>query len=169
MACCLRAPSHYLNQCWLIISQVFWHKSNNNFTGDAHDIYPWYQFENYLFKIRAACSRGQWVKKPICSRGDGYPYAVGPDLPNMEIHKQLHFAIQVINFDSDRGHPKNHTQGSWFVVFKSSPPSAAYMCWWTWSSLLQKMACCLFGAKPFSKPMLGYCQLEPQEQISVTF
>ena len=25
MACCLMAPSHYLNQCWLIISDVFWH------------------------------------------------------------------------------------------------------------------------------------------------
>ena len=25
MACCLTAPSHYLNQCWLIISEVVWH------------------------------------------------------------------------------------------------------------------------------------------------
>ena len=24
MACCLMAPSHYLNQCWLIISEVQW-------------------------------------------------------------------------------------------------------------------------------------------------
>ena len=24
-ACCLTAPSHYLNQCWLIISKVLWH------------------------------------------------------------------------------------------------------------------------------------------------
>ena len=24
MACCLRAPCHYLNQCWLIISKVQW-------------------------------------------------------------------------------------------------------------------------------------------------
>ena len=27
MACCLTAPSHYLNQCWLIISKVQWHSS----------------------------------------------------------------------------------------------------------------------------------------------
>ena len=27
MACCLTAPSHYLNQCWLIISKVEWHSS----------------------------------------------------------------------------------------------------------------------------------------------
>ena len=25
MACCLTAPNHYLNQCWLIISDVLWH------------------------------------------------------------------------------------------------------------------------------------------------
>ena len=24
MACCLMAPSHYLNQCWLLISEVLW-------------------------------------------------------------------------------------------------------------------------------------------------
>ena len=28
MACCLAAPSHYLNQCWLIISRVLWHSSD---------------------------------------------------------------------------------------------------------------------------------------------
>ena len=27
----------------------------------------------------------------------------------------------------------------------------------------------LFGAKPLSKPMSGYCQLDPKEQISVNF
>ena len=27
MACCLTGPSHYLNQCWLIISKVLWHSS----------------------------------------------------------------------------------------------------------------------------------------------
>ena len=29
------------------------------------------------------------------------------------------------------------------------------------------MACRLFGAKPLSKPMLGYCQWDPQEQTSI--
>ena len=32
MACCLTAPSHYLNQCWLIISKVQWRSSDRNFT-----------------------------------------------------------------------------------------------------------------------------------------
>ena len=31
------------------------------------------------------------------------------------------------------------------------------------------MACRLFGAKPLSKPLLGYCQLQHKEQISVKF
>ena len=37
MACCLTTPSHYLNQCWLIISEVQWH-SYYNLTRDASTI-----------------------------------------------------------------------------------------------------------------------------------
>ena len=32
IACCLTAPSHYLNQCWLIISKVDGHSSKGKFT-----------------------------------------------------------------------------------------------------------------------------------------
>ena len=35
MACCLTAPSHYLNQCWLIISKVQWHLSEGIFVRDT--------------------------------------------------------------------------------------------------------------------------------------
>ena len=31
MACCLTAPSHHLNQCWPIISEVKWHSYSGNF------------------------------------------------------------------------------------------------------------------------------------------
>ena len=31
------------------------------------------------------------------------------------------------------------------------------------------MAYRLFGAKPLSKPVLGYCQLDPEEQTSMKF
>ena len=41
MTCCLTTPSHYLNQCWLIISEVFWHSYEGGFTGNAQDIYHW--------------------------------------------------------------------------------------------------------------------------------
>ena len=42
-----------------------------------------------------------------------------------------------------------------------SLPSAAYMRQLIGSVLVQIMACRLFGAKPLSTPMLGYCQLHP--------
>ena len=41
MACCLTAPSHYLNQCWLIISKVQWHSYQGNFTRDASTVGQW--------------------------------------------------------------------------------------------------------------------------------
>ena len=40
MACFLTAPSHYLNQCWLIINGVLWHSPKTNFTENAQAINP---------------------------------------------------------------------------------------------------------------------------------
>ena len=45
MACCLKAPSHYLNHCWLMISGVLWHSPDSNFTENTQDIYLWNEFE----------------------------------------------------------------------------------------------------------------------------
>ena len=42
MACCLTAPSHYLNQCWLIISKMLRHSPEGNFAGNAPNIYHWW-------------------------------------------------------------------------------------------------------------------------------
>ena len=61
MACCLTTPSHYLNQCWLIISKVQWHSLECNFTRDISAISHWNWLENYLSKILVKSSRGQWV------------------------------------------------------------------------------------------------------------
>ena len=47
MTCSQMAPSHYLIQHCLIISEVLWHSSEGSFTGNAQDIYPWYEFDNY--------------------------------------------------------------------------------------------------------------------------
>ena len=41
MTSCLTAPSHYLNQCWLLISKVQWHSSQYNFTRDNSAISHW--------------------------------------------------------------------------------------------------------------------------------
>ena len=50
MACCLMAPSHYLNQCWPVINKVFWHSPHCNFTGNALNINNWCELEYYQFK-----------------------------------------------------------------------------------------------------------------------
>ena len=46
-----------------------------------------------------------------------------------------------------------------------SPPSAAYMRQWIVTALVQMMACRLFGAKPSSKPMLGYCRFDLRNKL----
>ena len=58
MACCLTAPSHYLNQGWLIIREVLWHSQEGNFTGIAEDIYLWYAFDNYQFNTLRPIQNG---------------------------------------------------------------------------------------------------------------
>ena len=44
MACCLTAPSHSLNQCWLILSKVLW-QPVGYFTRNAQDICAWYELK----------------------------------------------------------------------------------------------------------------------------
>ena len=57
MACCLTAPSHYLNQCWLMISEVLWHSPDSNFNRKyfkvlSYDaIIPQYKNASYKCKI----------------------------------------------------------------------------------------------------------------------
>ena len=53
MACCLTAPSHHLNQHWLIINEVLW------FT--LIDQVDYNELENYNFKTTATPCGGQWV------------------------------------------------------------------------------------------------------------
>ena len=54
-------------------------------------------------------------------------------------------------------------------MHNSSPPSAAYMRQWIGSALVETMAWRLFGAKPLSKPMLVYYQLDHKELTLVNF
>ena len=41
---CLRAPSHYRNQCWLVITDVLWHSPEIDFTWCVHSLNPHYVF-----------------------------------------------------------------------------------------------------------------------------
>ena len=49
-------------------SEVLWHSPEGNFTGNADDIYPWYGFKIYYFKITATSPRGQWVNGFCCTK-----------------------------------------------------------------------------------------------------
>ena len=61
MACCLTAPSHYLNQYWFIISEALWHSSKINFTSNAQTTILYNEFENDNFEIITTSPRGHWV------------------------------------------------------------------------------------------------------------
>ena len=63
MACCLTAPSLYLNQCWLVSSKIQLHSSDGNFTRDALVINDYNKHENHSSKMSLKSPRGQWVKK----------------------------------------------------------------------------------------------------------
>ena len=93
-----------------------------------------------------------WVPPGSCRSQMGpMNLAIRDRLPNWYLG--LHTYIKM------RSDKINHNEP--VVVFKSSPSSAAYMRQWIGSALVQIMACRLFDIKPLSKPMLGYCLLEP--------
>ena len=51
LSSCLMAPSHYLNQYWLLISEILWHSPESNFTASTQATNLFNEFENYTFKI----------------------------------------------------------------------------------------------------------------------
>ena len=53
MACSLTVPSHYLNQCWLIITKVEWHSSKGKFRRDTSAINHWNYLENEVPKFHS--------------------------------------------------------------------------------------------------------------------
>ena len=60
MAWCLTAPSHYLNQCWLLISGVLWNPSESNSIARAQAIIL-HELESYILKITVISTRGHCV------------------------------------------------------------------------------------------------------------
>ena len=51
MDCCLTAPSHYLNRCWLLTDEFLWHLHGTNFTVNAQATILYNGFENLTFKL----------------------------------------------------------------------------------------------------------------------
>ena len=67
MACCLTAPSHYLNQCWLIIGKVQWPLSDGNHKRGTSAMNHLYKLEEKnLSKISLKYARGQWLTINKC-------------------------------------------------------------------------------------------------------
>ena len=60
MTCCLMAPNHYLNQCWLLISEVMWYQHGSNFTVNTQYTIL-YELKKYIFEIIATSPRWGWV------------------------------------------------------------------------------------------------------------
>ena len=58
MACCLMAPSNYLNQCRITISMVMCHPFTGNNTQNAYESNHYIAFQNYILK-KITFPRGQ--------------------------------------------------------------------------------------------------------------
>ena len=61
MACSLTAPSHNLNQYWLLISKIQWHSYECHFPASIQANMLYSESDNQTFKITATSPRGQWV------------------------------------------------------------------------------------------------------------
>ena len=59
MVCYLTAPSHYLNQCWLIINLILWHSFQGNVYLNTPDVNHHVAFELFTFEITATSLKGR--------------------------------------------------------------------------------------------------------------
>ena len=68
MACCVMAPSHYLNQCWLIITKVQYCSCESNFTWDiiAPTPYPHPPLQFHVDMLEIANHLGPEDRMAIC-------------------------------------------------------------------------------------------------------
>ena len=135
-SCCLMAPSHYLKQCWLLISALLWNSPESNFTANAHPIIPYYEYENYIFDITTM-----------------------PPLTNIRIswHLPLYIILLALLY---KYISKNYFD--WWIVSKFQGPMTHWAELQIYASLNEPslvhiMAWCMADAKPLSEPILEYC------------
>ena len=163
-------PSHYLNQCWIIVYLIPW------------NIFQWYLnqnstiyteenwFENVVCKMGAILSQPQCLQSHTIYRdSDNHQWALiiysvyaknqGPisiercDLTSIWIPHYKNKTVSCLSYLYN-GNPhtlKEHLYieaGPSTQSVNASPSSATYMHQWTGSALVQVMACCLFGNKP---------------------
>ena len=124
--------------------------SQQNFAHGTAAVQLWH-VQNFLaIHCIKIWTRANW-KFPVNINYDGWKYLLsnGPQINLLNREISLQGVEKIILVESMKR------------MVNSSPPSTAYMCQWIGSALVQIIACRLFGAKPLSKPILGYCQLDP--------
>ena len=150
-------PSHYLNQCWVIVNWVL--------VGNLQEILvKIHQFSFKKMHLKMSSAKCHFVQTSIC-------------LCIMRCIAS--FSTPQVRSQSPIGAPQvpwwapqyNQWDVSFVILtngglnktrhFNSSPTSATYMRQWIGFALVQIMVWCLFSAKPLSKPMLVYCQMDP--------
>ena len=101
MVCWPMAPSRYLNQCWLIISEVFWHSPEGNFIGNAQDIYLWHTFEKLI--IEGYSHSSHWPRNSLWFSywQDGHKIVLSKDQGHwLSCNSQLFsFSLRAISFN----------------------------------------------------------------------
>ena len=169
MAWCHQATSPYLSQDWLCCNMVS--LGHNELT--------------YLSLNKDCCNQGDnnfkvFLLKKNKKKIDNFywktqVFSLAGRIHNMISVKTVKKHIQMkvwLKFDKSKSfHPwkkcirnvvcqmaANLCLPPWV---NSSSPSGAYRRQWIGLALVQIMACRLFGAKPLSKPKLGYNQLDP--------
>ena len=93
MACCLMAPSHYLNHCWLVFKYALWH-SQSNITVSVKATVVYHEFENYYLRPILAFGYCRHLRLSLC------PYVwscVNQELVRAITH--LPFKLGSPNFD----------------------------------------------------------------------
>ena len=65
-ACCLTAPSHHLNQYWLIITYALWHSSGSDSAHIAPATSLYNEFEHHTLKLLPHFPRANELATEIC-------------------------------------------------------------------------------------------------------
>ena len=98
MACCLTAPSHYLNQCSLTISEVMWISPESNFTARVQTTLRCNEFQNYiLLKLLSFIPWANQLVSELTARdtaGDVAVLAEAGDVLGRAIGSGDHVAVQ---------------------------------------------------------------------------
>ena len=133
MAWCRHATSHYLIQSWPRSLSTYGFTSlqwSKIFPTSSSFLQKQIGFSNGYTLLSRSVARGfAWMMKSV------YHY--------FYVHC-YHNIFKLIELEL-------------IFFINSLRPSDAYMRRWTGSSLVQIIACRLFGAKPLSEPMQGYC------------